>query len=162
DLDPTFGTGGVARIPLGASGVDSVGGLALQPDGKLVIAATADSFATVVRLTQSGDLDPTFAVGGKVSTTDPRAVGAGGAGRAPWVSSSPAVRSASAAAVPRIFRTTSSCAASTKAATSAAESPPTRLRPRKASCQLPQVGQWGQRVRIGSWSSGWRFAAIFL
>ena len=75
DLDPTFGTGGVARIPLGAQEVDSVGGLALQPDGKLVIATTADSVAMVVRLTQSGVLDPTFANGGKVSSTDPSAVG---------------------------------------------------------------------------------------
>src|SRR5262249_11596277 len=74
-LDPTCGTGGVAGLPLGAKGVDSLGGLALQPDGKLVIATTADSGSTVVRLTQSGDLDPTFAVGGKVRTTDPGAAG---------------------------------------------------------------------------------------
>src|SRR5262249_8682999 len=66
---------GVARIPLGAKGVDSVGSLALQPDGKLVIATTVDSGSTVVRLTQSGDLDVTFAVGGKVKTTDPGAAG---------------------------------------------------------------------------------------
>src|SRR5262249_2038391 len=53
DLDPTFGTGGVARIPLGAS-VDSVGGLALQPDGKIVIATSAGSALAITRLNGLG------------------------------------------------------------------------------------------------------------
>ena len=73
DLDPTFGAAGVARIPLGGGG-DSVGGLALQPDGKIVVAASAGSNSTVIRLTGLGKLDVTFA-GGKVSSMDSPPVG---------------------------------------------------------------------------------------
>jgi uncharacterized delta-60 repeat protein len=60
-LDPTFGTGGVARTDLGGSehGVY----LALQPDGKLVGGAFgADSY--VLRWGSSGALDPDFGAAG--------------------------------------------------------------------------------------------------
>ena len=68
DLDPTFGAAGVARIPLG--GLDSVGGLALQPDGKIVIAASTYHLSTLVRMNGHGALDSTFERDGIVTFID--------------------------------------------------------------------------------------------
>jgi uncharacterized delta-60 repeat protein len=68
-LDPTFGTGGIALvvIPGGDAAASSV---ALQPDGKIVIAGTAvtnggQNFCAV-RLTEGGVPDPGFGTGGIV------------------------------------------------------------------------------------------------
>ena len=66
-LDPTFGSDGEATIDLG--GPSGAYALALQPDGKIVLAGTttavgAGDFA-VARLTSSGSLDPTFNGTGK-------------------------------------------------------------------------------------------------
>ncbi|MFB9993369.1 Ig-like domain-containing protein [Deinococcus oregonensis] len=67
-LDTTFGVGGVAVNAIGAS-EDYSYALAVQPDGKVLMAGTAfassDDFA-VVRYTRDGALDPTFGNGGKV------------------------------------------------------------------------------------------------
>ena len=79
-LDPTFGTDGTAVIPImvnpGLQDSASVGGLALQPDGKLVVAGEAVSnterinqlSGDLIRLNTDGTQDLTFggAAGGQV------------------------------------------------------------------------------------------------
>jgi uncharacterized delta-60 repeat protein len=71
DLDPSYGVGGIVTVQInGGAGVDSGAGLALQPDGKIVIAGGGRhgtygpiAFAAV-RLTTSGALDQSFGTGG--------------------------------------------------------------------------------------------------
>ena len=65
-FDSSFGTSGVATVPVSGSGSsDSPYGLALQTDGKILIAGTSNSGRpTIVRLTTSGTLDGTFGTGG--------------------------------------------------------------------------------------------------
>jgi uncharacterized delta-60 repeat protein len=73
-LDPAFGTNGivVTRVGTFTSGADAV---ALQPDGKVVVAATGFSGSTtdddvvVLRYTPDGILDPSFGAGGVVNLT---------------------------------------------------------------------------------------------
>ncbi len=68
DLDPTFSGDGIDSIDL--EDYESAGGVALQPDGKIVSAGSGsptDSF-TVLRLLPNGDLDPDFGTGGVVQT----------------------------------------------------------------------------------------------
>jgi uncharacterized delta-60 repeat protein len=68
-LDPGFGAGGIVTVDIGGnSAVDSGYALALQPDGKIVIAGQGYSrnqgeFA-VVRLNPDGSFDSTFGRGG--------------------------------------------------------------------------------------------------
>jgi uncharacterized delta-60 repeat protein len=69
--DSAFGGGdGVAVVEVGSE----VTGLAVQPDGKIVLAgsgvvqADRKSDALVLRLTAAGDLDPAFAAGGNFAT----------------------------------------------------------------------------------------------
>jgi Domain of unknown function (DUF5122) beta-propeller len=70
DLDPTFGTGGIA-ITFGPR--DIVRAMVQQPDGKLVVAgtslneATSVGFILLVRYLSDGRGDPTFDSGGKVT-----------------------------------------------------------------------------------------------
>ena len=70
-LDPTFGSGGVAVVPVGSA--DDFGrAVALQDDDRIVVAGTCtasnDDFC-VVRLLLDGTLDPDFGGGtGKVTT----------------------------------------------------------------------------------------------
>ncbi|MCC6356634.1 MAG: hypothetical protein IT577_22335 [Verrucomicrobiae bacterium] len=68
-LDTTFSTDGKVTTDIGA--MDIGGGVALQPDGKIVVAGNAenatDDFA-VVRYTTAGALDTTFSTDGKVTT----------------------------------------------------------------------------------------------
>ncbi|KAB2967740.1 MAG: hypothetical protein F9K18_03895 [Thermoanaerobaculia bacterium] len=77
DLDPAFGSGGVARIDVGVGGQarhNVATGLAVQPDGKLVLGGaairlpgdTGEDRMAAVRLTPSGALDPSFGSGGRV------------------------------------------------------------------------------------------------
>jgi uncharacterized delta-60 repeat protein len=70
-LDPTFGSGGTVATPLIGSD-DHVGGLALQGDGKLVVAGSSFNGSNynfaVVRYNPSGTLDTSFGTGGKVVT----------------------------------------------------------------------------------------------
>jgi uncharacterized delta-60 repeat protein len=69
-LDTTFGNGGLGYV----ADVQGAGeALAVQPDGKLVVAGTDGSSFQLVRYTSSGSLDSTFGSGG-VATT---AVGSG-------------------------------------------------------------------------------------
>jgi uncharacterized delta-60 repeat protein len=72
-LDPTFGTGGRVITSFG-SFFDIPRGVAVQPDGKIVVVGSSSSglflpakFA-VARYTAEGSLDATFGNGGKVTT----------------------------------------------------------------------------------------------
>jgi uncharacterized delta-60 repeat protein len=72
-LDPTFGTGGIATAHFGRFA--SASGVAIQTDDKVVVAGysfngSADDFA-LARFTTGGLLDPSFGVGGKVTTHFP-------------------------------------------------------------------------------------------
>ena len=73
NLDPTFGSGGKVTTAVG-SGDDWLYGLALQSDGKIVVAgqASGSSGLALVRYTAEGRLDPAFGpVGnGKVMTAN--------------------------------------------------------------------------------------------
>ncbi len=71
DLDATFGTGGKVTTAIG-SGNDSGHSMAMQSDGKILVAGHAfngsnDDFA-LARFTNSGTLDTTFNGTGKVTT----------------------------------------------------------------------------------------------
>ncbi len=73
-LDVTFGTGGTVLVtPIGNGGNDLCFSLALQPDGKLVLAGFSlngiQNFYSVVRLLPDGTLDTSFGIGGKVLLT---------------------------------------------------------------------------------------------
>lgn len=66
DLDPSFGTGGIAITQTASS--DLIYDIALQPDGKIVAAgitgAAGDSDFAVARYNANGSLDSTFGSGG--------------------------------------------------------------------------------------------------
>jgi uncharacterized delta-60 repeat protein len=70
-LDTTFGTGGMVFTPIGP-GDDDATGVALQPDGKIVVVGGAqnggDLDFAVVRYNANGSLDTSFGFGGKVTT----------------------------------------------------------------------------------------------
>jgi uncharacterized delta-60 repeat protein len=78
-LDPTFGTGGRATADFFAS-YDEAVALALQPDGRLVVAGYTYSGPHVLfalaRFDASGALDGTFGSGGKTTADFPGAFGA--------------------------------------------------------------------------------------
>jgi uncharacterized delta-60 repeat protein len=68
ELDPTFGSDGRVRTDLGST-MDTVFGLALQPDGKIVAVGSGPGSgvmpeSAVVRYSADGSLDPTFGSGG--------------------------------------------------------------------------------------------------
>lgn len=71
-LDPAFGAGGKAAIPIGPTGGSAqASALAIQPDGKVIAAGsiTTDSAAdfAVIRLNADGTLDTTFDAGGSAT-----------------------------------------------------------------------------------------------
>ena len=71
-LDNTFGISGIVTTPIG-SGEDIANGIAIQSDGKIVLAGwsfngTYDKFA-VVRYDNTGTLDASFGTGGIVTTS---------------------------------------------------------------------------------------------
>ena len=70
DLDPTFGTGGIVVADMGSYGVN-LPGIAVQPDGKLVMAgswgAPSGSPLALLRYLENGTLDPAFGTAGMVS-----------------------------------------------------------------------------------------------
>jgi len=81
-LDPTFSGDGIARTNL-SHGNDEATGLAIQPDGKIVVAATAgtpgtNSLFAVLRYDPDGRLDRSFSRDGRVAA----AVPGGGVARA--------------------------------------------------------------------------------
>ena len=74
-LDPNFGIGGIATVDFMA-GNDDAYGLAVQPDGKIIVVGFADPplpndayDSAVARLLPNGALDGTFASGGKTTFT---------------------------------------------------------------------------------------------
>src|SRR5438445_6450996 len=73
-LDPGFGSAGEVATPLGTSGNSAARGVAIQPDGKILVAGSAgpggsQEFA-LARYTPSGSLDATF--GDPVSQVGPQ------------------------------------------------------------------------------------------
>jgi uncharacterized delta-60 repeat protein len=63
-LDTTFGTGGKRKIEFGGAD-ESIGGAALQADGKIVLAGRSDFRVAVARLKPNGALDTSFSGDGK-------------------------------------------------------------------------------------------------
>lgn len=68
DLDTTFGTGG--KVITNIDGNDEVKAVMIQPDGKILVAGSANSLI-FVRYNADGTLDTTFGTGGKIISTDP-------------------------------------------------------------------------------------------
>jgi uncharacterized delta-60 repeat protein len=80
DPDPTFGIGGKVTTDFALNGFsdDDGNAMALQPDGKIVVAGTGFFVAAgpapgqdfvLARYNPTGSLDPTFGTGGKVTTS---------------------------------------------------------------------------------------------
>jgi uncharacterized delta-60 repeat protein len=74
-LDPSFGEGGTVITKFRATDYGEVRALALQPDGKIVVAGTVFSArsdggigAALARYNQDGSLDPSFGTGGQIWT----------------------------------------------------------------------------------------------
>jgi uncharacterized delta-60 repeat protein len=67
--DVSFGVGGIATFDIGTNTYDEAHSMAVQPDGKLVVAGITkrggNSDVALVRLTTAGALDVTFDVDGK-------------------------------------------------------------------------------------------------
>jgi uncharacterized delta-60 repeat protein len=67
DLDPTFGNGGKVTTDFGGS--DVANALAIQSDGKIVVAGnTSDLSLVLARYNVNGSLDTTFGTGGSIVT----------------------------------------------------------------------------------------------
>jgi uncharacterized delta-60 repeat protein len=69
-LDPTFGGDGTVKTSL--TGYDNAGGVAIQGDGKIVVAGQASGLGQqfgLARYNPDGTLDPTFDADGKVLTS---------------------------------------------------------------------------------------------
>lgn len=90
-LDPSFGSGGVASLPFPAGSFGGGDAVAIQPDGKIVVAGEAkgavDGDVAVLRYQADGTLDPSFGGGdgivivpaiGTEEGADALAIGAGG------------------------------------------------------------------------------------
>jgi uncharacterized delta-60 repeat protein len=65
-LDPTFGKGGIVTTSQGNISGGAFG-MALQPDGKIVVGTTGDVDLLVIRYNTDGSLDTTFGSGGIAS-----------------------------------------------------------------------------------------------
>jgi uncharacterized delta-60 repeat protein len=74
NLDTTFGTGGKVVTDFGAGSINTVDTLAVQPDGKILVAghaqasASSRSLLALARYNSDGTLDLGFGTGGKVTT----------------------------------------------------------------------------------------------
>jgi uncharacterized delta-60 repeat protein len=71
-LDTGFGNGGKVITQVGPQGNDTAAAIAVQPDGKIVVAGSSDQGATrldfaVLRYNADGTLDSSFGNGGKVT-----------------------------------------------------------------------------------------------
>ncbi|HKD93762.1 MAG TPA: PASTA domain-containing protein [Gaiellaceae bacterium] len=64
-VDRSFGSGGIVTHNLGSNGSPGMGGFAVQPDGKILVAAGSGLLA---RYRPNGSLDPSFGGGGYVET----------------------------------------------------------------------------------------------
>jgi uncharacterized delta-60 repeat protein len=67
-LDNTFGTGGLVATPFGTLQEDNAQGVAIQPDGKILVGGYTDNFLAFARYNPNGSLDTAFGTGGKVVT----------------------------------------------------------------------------------------------
>jgi uncharacterized delta-60 repeat protein len=70
DLDPSFGSGGVVKL-LESNEESWAEGIAVQSDGKVVLAGGEKGNAVVLRLLPNGQPDPSFGSGGKVALNFP-------------------------------------------------------------------------------------------
>src|SRR3989338_2487821 len=68
ELDKTFGAAKTGIVTTDLGGIDTAYALALQLDGKIVIAGESDNDFAVVRYLTNGSLDSSFGTGGKVTT----------------------------------------------------------------------------------------------
>ena len=75
-LDAAFGTGGLVATSFGPTTSAFAAGLAIQPDGQIVVAGTVQDFSTNVisefglaRYNTNGSLDASFGSGGLVTTS---------------------------------------------------------------------------------------------
>lgn len=71
-LDPTFGVGGVVLTDFGNT-ADTGTATAIQRDGKIIVVGSSDQSGTgldfaLARYNPNGSLDPSFGIGGKVTT----------------------------------------------------------------------------------------------
>jgi uncharacterized delta-60 repeat protein len=64
-IDPTFGTKGLVKTDFGFPS-DFARGIAIQGDGRIILAGTAGPDFAVARYSANGQLDPSFGAGGKV------------------------------------------------------------------------------------------------
>jgi uncharacterized delta-60 repeat protein len=80
-LDPAFGTGGIVTTPVG-TGYDFAYGMALQTDGKILVAGPSNTGGAfnmaLVRYQKDGSLDPAFGTAGIVTTIFPNGSDANG------------------------------------------------------------------------------------
>ncbi len=67
-LDTTFDTDGKLTTDIGSSSVDAAYSVALQSDGKILVAGSSAGDFALVRYTSAGVLDTTFDTDGKVTT----------------------------------------------------------------------------------------------
>ncbi len=67
-LDPAFGTGGIVLVDI-KHGDDHLSALAIQTDGKIVVAGYSNTDLALARLKANGTLDAAFGKGGKVITS---------------------------------------------------------------------------------------------
>ncbi|MFM6206995.1 DUF4347 domain-containing protein, partial [Planktothrix sp.] len=68
DLDTTFSGDGIVTTDLGSGTQDNGTVMALQPDGKIIVAGTSKGDVAVLRYNSNGSLDTTFSGDGKLTT----------------------------------------------------------------------------------------------
>jgi uncharacterized delta-60 repeat protein len=71
-LDATFGSGGKTTVSFGSNpqtGDTEARSIAIQPDGKIVVAGFTGSSGALARLNSNGSLDTSFGGGGKVTSS---------------------------------------------------------------------------------------------
>ncbi|MFI5529403.1 calcium-binding protein [Kitasatospora sp. NPDC051853] len=66
--DPGFGTAGKVTTDFGPGGEDQADDVALQPDGRIVVAGSSNGDFALARYNPDGALDPGFGTGGRVTT----------------------------------------------------------------------------------------------
>ncbi|HZO30787.1 MAG TPA: hypothetical protein VFH48_32870 [Chloroflexota bacterium] len=69
-LDPAFGNGGIVTTSFGA-GAATAEGIAIQPNGRIVLVGRFKNDVALARYLDNGQLDPTFGTGGKAVTSMP-------------------------------------------------------------------------------------------
>jgi len=68
-LDAAFGNGGIVTTDLNSGSNDKAYGVAVQPNGKIVVAGFSGSHFALARYNETGSLDATFGSGGIVIST---------------------------------------------------------------------------------------------